>query len=56
VHTGNEQVRLRDFLSDEFNVFGIEKKGFSFVEAVTQCPIYCGSYALGRSSSSEMLR
>lgn len=33
-----------------------DKKGFSFVEAVTQCPTYYGRYALGTTSPSEMLR
>jgi 2-oxoglutarate ferredoxin oxidoreductase subunit beta len=32
------------------------KKGFAFVEAVTQCPTYYGRYALGTTSPSDMLR
>ena len=34
----------------------LRNKGFSFVEAATQCPTYYGRYVMGTSSPSEMLR
>jgi 2-oxoglutarate ferredoxin oxidoreductase subunit beta len=34
----------------------LAKKGFSFIEAVTQCPTYYGRYSLGSTRPSEILR
>jgi 2-oxoglutarate ferredoxin oxidoreductase subunit beta len=33
-----------------------EKKGFSFIEAVTQCPTYFGRYTLETTRASDILR
>jgi 2-oxoglutarate ferredoxin oxidoreductase subunit beta len=35
---------------------GFEKKGFSFIEAVTQCPTYFGRYTLETTRASDILR
>ena len=34
----------------------LEKKGFSFIEAVSQCPTYYGRYSLETTRASEILR